>query len=204
MVVAVSGSRRSEWEILIQVRAPCDFVESEKSSTDIKAGGVVGAKYRATRAPCGLCDFSSWSDERGLSEYTRFVRSVSREDRPPQWGIVHEHTRRPDGQRRCSHTHTQNRIFTGRPGHMKTGHPHLSSTLTMVMHQTANPPMPCLWRAPASAHNPPPKGKSGRGHSPERAVEGLPKPKQHTPALVEKGRSMAGRHSTANPSFLCS
>ena len=40
--------------------------------------------------------FSSWSDARGLSaSYSRVVRSVGREGRPPQWGVVHEHTSRP-------------------------------------------------------------------------------------------------------------
>ena len=67
----------------------------------IQAGGVVGAQYRATRVPCGLRVFFVVVVGRaraicyiGLSAYTRVVRSVDREDRPPQWGVVHEHTRR--------------------------------------------------------------------------------------------------------------
>ena len=71
------------------------------SGTQKKAGGVAGEEYRATRASCGLCLLSPWSDARGLlSAYTQVVRSVGREDRPPtspvgQWGVVHEHTRWP-------------------------------------------------------------------------------------------------------------
>ena len=108
-----------------------------------KAGGVVGAKYRAIRAPCGLCSFSSWSDARGLSTYTRVVRSVGREDRPPQWGVVHEHTRRPTPV--FMNTKIKIKIFTGRPGHMKTGHPHLRRQLSLKgrsivgRYSTANP-----------------------------------------------------------------
>ena len=60
-----------------------------------EAGGVVGPKYRATRALRGPRASAPRSDAGGLSAHTRVVRSVGREDRPLQWGIVHEHTRRP-------------------------------------------------------------------------------------------------------------
>ena len=40
----------------------------------------------------------------------------------------------------------------------------------MMMNYTINPPTPCLWQAPASAHNP--KKENQAGHSSERAVEG--------------------------------
>ena len=39
--------------------------------------------------------FMPWSDAPGLSAHTLVVRSVGQEDGSPQWGVVHEHTRRP-------------------------------------------------------------------------------------------------------------
>ena len=39
--------------------------------------------------------FMPWSDAPGLSAHILVVRSVGQEDGPPQWGVVHEHTRRP-------------------------------------------------------------------------------------------------------------
>ena len=69
-----------------------------------------------------------WSDAPGLSAHALVVRSVGQEDGSPQWGVVHEHTRRPTPV--FMNTHTK-RIFTGRPGHMKTGHPHLRRQLSL-------------------------------------------------------------------------
>ena len=39
--------------------------------------------------------FMLWSDAPGLSAHALVVRSVGQEDRSPQRGVVHEHTRRP-------------------------------------------------------------------------------------------------------------
>jgi len=39
--------------------------------------------------------FVPWSDAPGLSAHTLVVRSVGQEGGSPQWGVVHEHTRRP-------------------------------------------------------------------------------------------------------------
>ena len=64
-----------------------------------KAVGVFGPKYRyratRARAPHGPALFMPWSDAPGLSAHTLVVRSVGQEDGSPQWGVVHEHTRRP-------------------------------------------------------------------------------------------------------------
>ena len=70
--------------------------------------------------------FMPWSDAPGLSAHTLVVRSVGQEDGSPQWGVVHEHTRRPTPV--FMNTFFSIRIFTDRPGHVGADHQHLNNT----------------------------------------------------------------------------
>ena len=70
--------------------------------------------------------FMPWSDAPGLSAHTLAVRSVGQEDGSPQWGVVHEHTRRPTPV--FMNTFFSIRIFTDRPGHVGVDHQHLNNT----------------------------------------------------------------------------
>ena len=52
--------------------------------------------------------FVPWSDAPGLSTHHLAVRSVGQEGGFPQWGVVHEHTRRPTPV--GVHEHTKNQF----------------------------------------------------------------------------------------------
>ena len=98
-----------------------------------KAAGVFGPKYRATRAPHGPCSFYAvvgrvWA----ICAYPgRSVGRSGRRRRPPdlpspQWGVVHEHTRRPTPP--VFNTKKSIRICTDRSGHVGADHQHLNNT----------------------------------------------------------------------------
>ena len=60
-----------------------------------KAAGVFEPKYRATCAPHGARSFCAVVGRaRAICSYLA-VRSIGQEDGSSQWGVIHEHTRRP-------------------------------------------------------------------------------------------------------------
>ena len=85
-----------------------DIEENERK----KPGAQAGARH------------VSWESCQ-LAAHTRVGRSVGRIDRPPQWGVVHEHT--PVSIPVFMNTKIRIRIFTDRPGQEETDHAHLSN-----------------------------------------------------------------------------
>ena len=81
-----------------------------------------------------------------LAAHTRVGRSVvGREDRPPQWGVVHdEHT--PISIPVLMNAKLRIRIFTHRPGQGGAGHVHLSKTRQLSLTGRSIIPHPSLQR----------------------------------------------------------
>ena len=101
------------------------FAEIEKFERK-KTGARTGARH------------VSWESCQ-LAAHTRVGRSVGREDRPPQWGVVHEHT--PVSIPVFMNTKTVNSNFTGRSGQGETGSAHLSNTRQLP--STGRSVIPC-------------------------------------------------------------
>ena len=89
-----------------------------------KSAEIVKFERKKTSARTGAWHVSWESCQ--LAAHTRLGRSVGREDRPPQWGVVHEHT--PVSIPVFMNKKLRIRIFTDRPGQGETGHAHLSNT----------------------------------------------------------------------------
>ena len=71
------------------IEVPCDFAQCAKQPA------CLGLNTERPAHRTGPALFMPWSDAPGLSAHTLVVRTVGQEDGSPQWGVVHEHTRRP-------------------------------------------------------------------------------------------------------------
>ena len=69
--------------------------EGERCVQCAKQPAYLGLTTEGPVHRTGPALFMPWSDAPGLSAHTLAVRSVGQKNGSPQWGVVHEHTRRP-------------------------------------------------------------------------------------------------------------